>query len=90
MRRLLAMGRIACVVLGRPQLWGTAVVVAVRLAPSGWWCRWPPLPLPPASYWRFRMTTAYGGSGDAVPSPADVVEYLEWCRERRLRRPRLR
>jgi hypothetical protein len=64
--------------------------MAVRLAPARWWRRWPPLPLPDAAYWRFRMTTAYGGSGDAVPKARDLVEYLEWCRERRRPRSHLR
>jgi hypothetical protein len=64
----------------RPDLWGAALGAAVRLAPTGWWRRWPPDPLPDRSYWRFRMTTAYGGSGDAAPDPRDVIEFLEWCR----------
>ena len=51
----------------RPWLWPDAVMEAVRLAPPGWWRRWPPVPLPDAALWRFRMETAYGGSGDRVP-----------------------
>lgn len=90
MRRLLGLGRVALTVLGRPDLWAVAAVTAARLAPSGWWRRWPPLPLPDASYWRFRMMTAYGGSGDAVPRARDVVDYLEWCRERHRPHHRLR
>lgn len=90
MRRLLGLGRVALTVLGRRDLWAVAAVTAARLAPSGWWRRWPPLPLPDASYWRFRMMTAYGGSGDAVPRARDVVDYLEWCRERHRPHHRLR
>lgn len=40
----------------RPTLWPAAL----RLVPPRWWRRWPPLPLPPASYLRFRMETMYG------------------------------
>jgi hypothetical protein len=63
----------------RPRLWGVAVAQALRLAPTGWWRRWPPLPRPAPEYLRFRMQTAYGDP-DARPSPADLVAYLEWCR----------
>ncbi|CAN5679659.1 hypothetical protein BH24ACT2_BH24ACT2_12480 [soil metagenome] len=63
----------------RPDLWSTAVRQALRLAPSGWWRRWPPLPRPDPTYLRFRMETAYGDA-DHAPEPADVVAYLEWCR----------
>ncbi len=66
----------------RPDLWAVAMWTALRLAGPGWWRRWPPVPWPDPSYWRFRMTTAYGGSGDAAPDPVDVVEFLEWCRGR--------
>jgi len=64
----------------RPGLWLTAVTVTGRLARRGWWYRWPLLPVPDASYWRFRMMTAYGGPGTELPCPKDVVAYLEWCR----------
>ena len=65
----------------RPRLWGVAMRQAFRLAPTGWWRRWPPLPLPAPEYLRFRMQTAYGDP-DAQPSPADLVAYLEWCKRR--------
>jgi len=65
----------------RPELWPVASVTAVRLAPRGWWRRWPPTPWPDSDYWHFRMETAYGGDGDASPDAADVIEFLEWCRE---------
>ena len=42
----------------------------------GWWRRWPPLPVPDEALWRFRMETAYGGSGEAVPEAADVVSFI--------------
>ncbi len=74
--------RVARGIAARPELWPVAVVVAVRLAPAGWWRRWPPTPWPDAGYWRFRMETAYGGEGDAEPDPDDVREFLQWCRGR--------
>ncbi|HZU80772.1 MAG TPA: hypothetical protein VE991_12720 [Acidimicrobiales bacterium] len=68
-------------VVTRPGLWVVAVVEALRLARPGWWRRWPPVPLPDPELWRFRMETAYGGDGDAVPTPEDVRTFLHWCRE---------
>ncbi len=65
-----------------PGLWFTAARQALRLAPSGWWRRWPPLPRPDPTYLRFRMETAYGDA-DRDPEPADIVAYLDWCRRRR-------
>lgn len=50
-----------------------------RLARPGWAGSWPPLPTPDPTYLRFRMATAYGDER-AVPTPDDVVTYLEWCR----------
>jgi hypothetical protein len=66
--------------LRRPDLWATAVRQLRVLARPGWWRSAPYLPLPDAAYLRFRMVTAYGGDGDAEPSPADLVTYLQWCR----------
>ncbi len=66
--------------LRRPDLWATAVRQLVVLAVPGWWRRAPYLPLPDAAYLRFRLVTAYGGSGDAEPTPADLLTYLHWCR----------
>lgn len=63
----------------RPWLWTTAVATALRLAPSGWWRRWPPVPRPDRQYLRFRMVTNYG-EDRAVPDAADLIRYLEWCR----------
>lgn len=66
--------------LARPDLWLPALGVLRRMAPPGWWRRAPHLPLPDRRLWEFRMVTAYG-RGDAVPEPADVVTYVEWCRD---------
>ncbi|MFM2046760.1 MAG: hypothetical protein RL383_837 [Actinomycetota bacterium] len=71
-------------VLRRPGLWPTAVRQVLRMAPRGWWRRPPFLPVPPADYVEFRLVTQYGGeylrSGGRVV-PADVVDYLRWCRD---------
>ena len=67
-------------VVVRPQLWATAVRVALHLAPSGWWRTAPHLPLPDPGYLRFRMVTAYGGDGSTPADEHDLVTYLRWCR----------
>lgn len=67
-------------ILPHPSLYPTALRQAVALAPRGWWRAWPPLPVPDATYLRFRLETAYGGDG-APPRPGDVVTYLRWCRQ---------
>jgi len=67
--------RILTALARRPHLWG----VARSLVPPRWWRRWPPLPLPPAEYVRFRSETMYGSAGGGL-SEADLIEYLEWCR----------
>ena len=61
----------------RPDLWPSALA----LVPRRWWRRWPPLPLPPADYRRFRTETMYGAGGEL--DAADLVRYLEWCRAMR-------
>lgn len=66
-----------------PELVPVAVAELARLARPRWWQRRPPLPLPTPELWRLRMVTAYGGAGDALPSQADVVSFLHWCREMR-------
>jgi hypothetical protein len=67
----------------RPWLWPVAVVQVLRLARPGWWHRWPPVPWPEESLWRFRMETAYGGDGDQAPDAADVRTFLHWSRDMR-------
>lgn len=72
----------------RPWLWPAGVAEAWRLAPRGWWHRWPPLPVPDGGLWQFRMETAYGGSGDRTPEEHDIVSFVEWSRAMRLWRRR--
>jgi hypothetical protein len=66
-------------------LWPTALRQAVRLAPRGWWRRWPLLPVPPRSYLAFRSVTQHGDAAHPMVAD-DVVQYLGWCRA--LRRAR--
>jgi len=72
--------RVALAVIGRPSLWPTAVRQARRTAPPGWWRRAPFLPVPSGDYLRFRMVTQYG-EAERPPDPADVLDYLAWCRD---------
>lgn len=70
---------VAGVLLGRPDLWWTALRQWRRLAVPAWWRRAPFLPLPDPDYLAFRLQTQYGEAG-RVPEPGDLVAYLEWCR----------
>lgn len=78
--RLASGPALARALASRPWLWPAALAALLRLAPQGWWRRWPPLPLPDAGYWRFRMETVYGGTGERVPDGRDIVAFVEWCR----------
>lgn len=76
---MVPLGAVARALARRPMLWPTAVVELRRLARPRWWQHWPPVPRPDPEYLRFRMQTAYGDVS-AIPSPADLVDYLAWCR----------
>lgn len=47
-----------------------------------WYRRFPFLPLPPRSYLRWRLDTAYGDP-DARPPADELVRYLRWTRRMR-------
>lgn len=51
-----------------------------RLVPPRWWARRPFLPVPHRDYVRFRLLTAVGSDGRATATPADLIQWLEWCR----------
>ena len=70
------------VIIRRPTLWPEALRALVAFTPSGWWRTAPFLPVPRRAYVRWRMQTAYGSS-DAVPAPAELVQFLQWRREQR-------
>jgi hypothetical protein len=82
-RRLSAATTALLAVGARPRLWGVSITTLRRLAPSGWWRRYPFLPVPDAAYWRFRMQTAYGTEWKGRPTKDDVVDYLAWCQRTR-------
>ena len=54
------------------------VRVAWRFRAREWYRRAPFLPLPDATYLKWRMYTAYGDF-DAVPSAAEVERYVRWA-----------
>lgn len=62
----------------RPRLGLTLLRVAWRFRARGWNTRLPFLPLPDATYIRWRMYTAYGDYG-AIPSVNDVERYVRWA-----------
>jgi hypothetical protein len=87
MRRLAR--AVLAAVLRRPGLLPTALRIGFGLAPTGWWRRWPPLPLPDRRWLAFRLETAYGDP-HAPPLPEDVRDYLLWARAMRSRRRAVR
>ena len=72
--------RMVAAVAGRPRLWPVAVRQLRRTAPDRWWARRPFLPVPTRRYLDFRLLTQYGETSRSVVA-ADVVDYLEWCRQ---------
>ncbi len=65
----------------RPQLWFVALRQALRLAPGGWWKRWPFIPVPDKSLLEMRSIIAYGSDGTVAPPSHDVITYLQWCKD---------
>ncbi len=66
------------VALRRPTAWPALLGLAWAARRRGWWRRPPFLPLPPASYLRWRMETAYGAADAAAPLE-ETVRYLRWA-----------
>ncbi|MEJ7758210.1 MAG: hypothetical protein WKF55_01325 [Gemmatimonadaceae bacterium] len=64
--------------LTRPRLASDLLRVAWRFRSRGWHRRFPFLPLPDATYVRWRMYTAYGAH-DAVPTVHEVERYARWA-----------
>lgn len=69
-------------VVSRPDLWVEAVRMVKRLAVPGWWKQWPPIPLPPDDYLKFRLQTDRGDA-QSQPDAQQLVAYLEWCKTNR-------
>ncbi len=79
MRSLTSWVRVGAAVAARPPLWPTALRQMRRTTAPGWYRRRPFLPLPGGDYLRFRLVTQYGDAKHR-PEPADVINYLSWCR----------
>lgn len=74
-----AVARTGVAVARHPSLWVVAVQQWWRTTPSGWWRHAPFLPLPSGDYLRFRLVTQYGSESHRI-DPADVLNYLTWCK----------
>jgi hypothetical protein len=73
---------LARMILAHPTLRRDALSSAWAFRAKDWYRRPPLLALPPASYLRWRMETAYGDA-DVVPPPEDFGRYLRWARRMR-------
>jgi hypothetical protein len=62
----------------RPRLAVALARVAWRFRSRNWYAHFPFLPIPDATYVKWRMHTAYGDY-DAVPSVDDVEQYALWA-----------
>jgi len=70
--------RILGVVLRRPGLVPALLGTAWAFRARGWYKRFPFLPIPPRSYIRWRMETAYGDP-EAIPPAEDLERFLRWA-----------
>ena len=68
--------------IANPALAVDLLRVAWRFRHRHWYKRFPFLPLPAASYTRWRMYTAYGDY-DAIPPAEDVERYARWAGDER-------
>ena len=68
--------------LGQPGMIPDLLSAAWAFRRRGWYKRLPFLPVPSASYMRWRMETAYGDP-DAVPSAEELRRFLRWARRTR-------
>jgi len=64
----------------RPGLWSTAFRQLFSLAESGWWKKFPFLPLPSPELIEFRTKTQYGSLETGIEA-ADVLAWLIWSKE---------
>jgi hypothetical protein len=78
--------RIVALALRRPSLIPALLGAAWTFRARDWYRRPPFLPLPPRSYMRWRMETAYGDA-DFTPRLDQIERYVAWrSRMRRLMR----
>ena len=69
--------KMAGLALRRPRTIPYMLTNAWAFRARGWYLRPPFLPVPPRSYMRWRMETAYGDAG-ATPSDEELERYLRW------------
>lgn len=69
--------RIAGLALRHPRVIPHLVRAAWAFRARGWYRRAPFLPLPPRSYVRWRMETAYGDA-EHVPEAHEIQRYVVW------------
>jgi hypothetical protein len=75
-------GRMLALAVRRPTLIPALMGLAWAARRRGWYRRFPFLPLPPASYVRWRLETAYGDP--EADAPVDELErYVRWTRRMR-------
>jgi hypothetical protein len=72
-------GRLALRALVSPRLAIDLIRTAWVFRRREWWRQSPFLPLPDATYLRWRMYTAYGDEA-AVPPMSDVIRFARWRR----------
>lgn len=70
--------RLAGAALRRPRLLGPLLGAAWAFRRRDWFRHFPFLPIPSASYLRWRMETAYGDP-EASPPARDVEAFLIWA-----------
>ncbi|MHB1931131.1 MAG: hypothetical protein ACYCUG_17200 [Acidimicrobiales bacterium] len=73
-------------VAAHPSLWPTALRVGLSTAAPGWWRAWPPRPRLPADYAELRRQAMWGAAAGARLDGGELVAYLRWCRDMRVRR----
>jgi hypothetical protein len=76
--------RMAGLALRRPWLVPHLLGAAWAFRARGWHRRAPFLPLPPSSYLRWRMETAYGDP-EAVPPYDELERFVRWGSDMRRR-----
>ena len=74
--------KIAGLALRRPRTIPYMLNNAWAFRARGWYRRPPFLPIPPRSYMRWRMETAYGDA-NAMPSDEELERYLRWTAQMR-------
>ncbi len=68
-------------ILKRPDLYFVFFIQIFRLAPVGWFRKYPFLPVPDKGWLEFRLETQYG-SKNAEIEINDLIHFLEWCKSR--------